>query len=415
MENQANKSPKNNKSRDYYEYTEYDIHTERDIHMHERDIHIHETDIHNQDIFYGIDLEPQYRSMTMMKPNQVHTNHDMMKLSTQFKEEKKGTKDHQMGTSNRTYEDISQELYDTFTSYEKPTNPITVFNKPRYVGPSYFICNLLLDEIISHVNTQLTAVHEITYSFVPEKCMWNVVYLRGAVRCEFEIFVYQDNDSFAVNANRLSGDGMAFHTVFRSLKGALCSTETSPSSTATDPEEFYMPLPPTKSLLQDETLEALRPIIAMAKCGMADSRTESAKILCDLSFQRDLHPLMSESGCVKALIGLIKEDYQYCNQHALCALANLSSSLCCREQLVEDRTFLSDLLELTRDGSYSCAEMRRECARMLANLSEAQATSIIDAVGVDQASNWVRTVDTMRDDRLRLHAERAKKFLQPCI
>jgi len=227
--------------------------------------------------------------------------------------------------------------------------------------------------------------------------------------------LYKDSEAFMVHANRLSGDGMAFNNVFSSLKHALKATPASPPSPASDPDGWYMPLPPMEPLLQDEALEALRPIIAMAKCSMMDSRTESAKILCDLSSQMDLHPLMSDSGCVVALVGLINEDYQYCNQHALCALANLSASLCCREQLVADSAFLTDLLELTRDGSYSCTEMRRECARMLANLSEGQAPTIVDAVGVDQASSWMRSVETMRDDRLRLHAERAKKFLQPCI
>jgi hypothetical protein len=89
-------------------------------------------------------------------------------------------------------------------------------------------------------------------------------------------------------------------------------------------------LPSTDELQPDEAKEAFASILSMAKSSHLESKIEAAKILCDLSYQQDFHYLLCEAQCVEILIEFMQIDYEYCNQHAVCALANLSSSRTCQ-------------------------------------------------------------------------------------
>jgi hypothetical protein len=55
--------------------------------------------------------------------------------------------------------------------------------------------------------------------------------------------------------------------------------------------------------------------------------------------------------------------------------------------------------------------MSRESARILANLSSRMAARVVDVLGSLAVSNWISSVDSLKDERLRLHASRAKEFL----
>ena len=64
--------------------------------------------------------------------------------------------------------------------------------------------------------------------------------------------------------------------------------------------------------------------------------------------------------------------------------------------------------------------MRRECARMLANLTcsggnEAGALQVVNSAGVDCVESWMRGIDDLKDERLKLHADRARHSLSKCI
>ncbi len=69
------------------------------------------------------------------------------------------------------------------------------------------------------------------------------------------------------------------------------------------------------------------------------------------------------------------------------------------------------------DGPYHTAEMRRECARTFANLCSGASNGrkIISTIGVDSASSWISSVDNLRDERLKLHARRAKMQMEACM
>lgn len=93
----------------------------------------------------------------------------------------------------------------------------------------------------------------------------------------------------------------------------------------------------------DEAREALKSILSMAKSNHLESKIEAAKILCDLSYQQDLHHLLCETNCVEILIEFMQIDHEYCNQHAICALANLSSSRTCQVCLFFFPSFFSQI------------------------------------------------------------------------
>lgn len=77
-----------------------------------------------------------------------------------------------------------------------------------------------------------------------------------------------------------------------------------------------------------------------------------------------------------------------------------------------DAGVLPALLTLATDGPYNTAEVSRESARILANLSSRMAARVIEVLGPRVAKNWMATVDCLVDERLKLHACRAKGYLQ---
>jgi hypothetical protein len=93
-----------------------------------------------------------------------------------------------------------------------------------------------------------------------------------------------------------------------------------------------IPLPAAEQLPLDEAINALKPILAMATSPHLDSRVEAVKMICDLSSQMDLQSSLCAAGGIEILMELMTIDYGYCNQYAMCALANLSSSRSCQVQ-----------------------------------------------------------------------------------
>jgi hypothetical protein len=219
---------------------------------------------------------------------------------------------------------------------------------------------------------------------------------------------------------------MIFRSVFGDLKKVLMSMSSSRDATpprlSTDFYSMTMPLNslddmllPSRQLTDQDTSDALKPIVDMARSTQVDAKIEAARIMCDVSMRPEMHRVMCDTGCVAALVDLMIVEHEWCNQHAICALANVSISRPCQDVLVGTPAFFPALLRLVRDGPHSSVEMRRECARMLANLCAGFGPRIVNAVGFDMAATWMDSVKSIRDDRLKLHAERAKAFLMPAL
>ncbi len=208
----------------------------------------------------------------------------------------------------------------------------------------------------------------------------------------------------------LQGDCAAFRTVWTRIKAQL---NNEPPTEPRDSLESHSPLPSVELLTADVAVEALLPILHMAKSGLLEPQLEAARLFCDLSLHDAMQQHMCDSGCVQALVENLLPCVicEWTRQHAVFALANLSEAQGCQEAMI-DAGILPVILNLVKDGNYKTIEMRRECARILANLSARLASRIVSVVGPRTLSLWLEKVDLFRDERLRLHAIRAKESLK---
>jgi hypothetical protein len=305
---------------------------------------------------------------------------------------------------------------------DKNNGPVQVPVKPFYIAKTNFLCFLSIVDIISKVEKRLNSILEVSYQFMHNECMWDAVYLRGSSHCKFQIHVFkEDSKSFIIEGNRLSGDGFPFRRIYDDLKADFssnfeCQCETRDVFGMGMGFTSGVSVPSSEPLSDTEASAAIKPIIDMAKSGMIDSQIEASAILCDLSAQEDMQQFMCEGGCVKVLTDLLcKEgEFQNSNFHAICALANLSSSVSCQELLASTPAFLTTLLRLSADGPYYSAEVRRESARILANICERHSVKVLNSVDNGNIRSWMNGVEEIKDERLRTHASRAKFSLNSC-
>ena len=173
------------------------------------------------------------------------------------------------------------------------------------------------------------------------------------------------------------------------------------------------PLPATDLLTDEEAIEALQRVLSLATSGMLDSRLEAARIFCDLSLHDAMQQPMCDSGCIRVLTQTLItcEMCDLTRYHGMFALANLSEAQGCQEAMIE-AGILPTLLHYAKDGPYHTAETRREAARVLANLSARHAPKVLAAVDPRALCTWLDKVDSFHDERLKLHAERAREALK---
>ena len=193
---------------------------------------------------------------------------------------------------------------------------------------------------------------------------------------------------------------------------ALMNNEPVPEPRPFETCDLATPFPAVELMKDEEAVEALKPILQMAKCGLLEPQLEAARIFCDLSLHDAMQHHMCDSGCIQALVEnlLICDICEWTKQHAVLALANLSETQSCQEAMI-DAGILPTLLQLVKDGPYNTAEMRREAARILANLSARLASRVVAVIGARTLSTWLEKVEFLSDERLRLHASRAKESL----
>jgi hypothetical protein len=210
----------------------------------------------------------------------------------------------------------------------------------------------------------------------------------------------------------VQGDCTAFRTVWSHVKAQM-NNEPAVEPRAFDAFGLSAPLPATDLLTDEEAVEALQRVLNLATSGLLESRLEAARIFCDLSLHDAMQQPMCDSGCVRVLAqSLITCDMcDLTRYHGMFALANLSEAQGCQEAMIE-AGILPTLLHYVKDGPYNTAETRREAARILANLSARHASNVLSAVCPRMLCTWLEKVDSFRDERLKLHAERARESLK---
>jgi hypothetical protein len=293
---------------------------------------------------------------------------------------------------------------------------ISVPVEPFYVAPS---TNFVIDKIDinvfkAQVEMELDKRTGVSYSFFPAKCRWEGVYLAGSMRCKFEINVYRRPcGGLIVEGNRLSGESMAFVDIYRALRESFVDCEKiSPFP--------LLPNPGFRETSPSDIDNSIDAVLSMADSGICEAQLGASQIFCDIfSLPETANHTKKLAECLDALVKLSNVEYEFCNQHAICALAELSTSRTCQEVLLRNKKFMKTLLANSSDGNYNTIEMRRECARMLANISccgdESHAQQIVKGTGVNNVEAWLQSVDDLKDERLRMHADRARESLSRCI
>lgn len=199
------------------------------------------------------------------------------------------------------------------------------------------------------------------------------------------------------------------------------------------------------STLSPSLAPALAPLLDMASGDCYKARLEGVRGLAKLSASEDNRVVLKEADAISVLVGLVKNTRTrlepVLKQAAVIALSNLSESASCQNPLVEAGVVSSLLLlaeerpgmkvlagGVGRAGFYSSTapsssssslasastttylemETRRESARTLANLSEDHASMMVREVGREGIKQFLRSVDGMGDERLKMHARRFK-------
>ena len=273
------------------------------------------------------------------------------------------------------------------------------------------------------------------------------MYLRGSSQCKLVVSIYDTGSSFIVENNRLSGDAEGFRSVYKQLKRELSTDENNGyngnsnfnmasgsgiyhvlndqpkillySESFTDDSSPILAF--TDILSDSESYDLLQPLVRMAQESTIDAKIEASRIMCDLSQNENMQQALCESGCLQALISLtIVSAPEVAKQHAILALAHLPVSLSCQEALI-DAGILPAILALISDTSataeevYHTREIKREGARILANLSARFSTRVVAVVGHRIVQGWIDTVHGIKDERLKLHSERARDSLSTAI
>jgi hypothetical protein len=296
----------------------------------------------------------------------------------------------------------------------KSSRPIVVPDEPFYVAPStHFVLSKDLADVQAAVEEELIKQDGASFEFFASKCRWEGVYLVGSARCKFEISVYKRKEGvYVIEGNRLSGDGFAFASIYKSIRDLFVPLPVVTVERKLNSPNFVRPSDP------NTVRNCVNNVVRMANCGVYESQLSAAQIFCNISSDVSKHDLIVECGGISALLLLLQVEFESCNQHAVCALANLSSSSSCQEILMSDENFLRTLFSLCSEANsnYNNIEMRRECARLLANLAggETGAQQVVENAGVANVVSWLESVDGLKDHKLRMHAVRAKVSLAAC-
>eukprot|EP01041_Mallomonas_annulata_P013653 gene13653-29013_t len=268
-----------------------------------------------------------------------------------------------------------------------------------------------IEEVVQRIESVVQARVEISYEFVKEECMWNIAYLRGSSSYKSQIHIYQDNVGFIVEVHRLSGDAFPFHALFNEVKDAVTNA---PPSCGQESFMNIFPLPEIIPISDEETIQALQPIVDMAYDRFMEPKVEAAKVLCDLSQHEGMHQALLAAKCIEAMVHLVSSGVEGAAQHAVLALANISASQSCQETII-NAGVLPNLLALITNRPYHSAVMGREGARLLANLSDRLAARVIVALGEKEIKSWMNSVDSLDDTFLKQQALRARGYLSSFI
>jgi len=338
--------------------------------------------------------------------------------------------------------DIKLDL-DGISFIDDSCSPVCVPQPPMIVLSTSFTCKKSADEIVASINNVFTEIN-VSYEFSPTIAEYNAVfvkgkfhwlrkyipnvfsnvfsdfpyffdYLLGATYTKLQFHIYNEDcncdcdssepHTYIVEAQRMSGDGFAFNSIFGEVRSALCGaiceapcpSSSEPTSVLTSARSSrsaslsncssYSSSPSASNCMMDPLTEDeknlfVEPIVKMTdSTASMESQLEGCRLLCDMIVSNvNFHQQLCECGCVDVLMRLTRSDSFLTCQHAVIALTALSkcevclkgiwSNICAESGDPDHKGFLEFLCSQFVDGPYYSEAKRRQSAELLTNMLE---------------------------------------------
>jgi hypothetical protein len=215
----------------------------------------------------------------------------------------------------------------------------------------------------------------------------------------------------------LQGDGFSFRNIFEQVKSQLSCPSDDARRYNDISSAIHVPVPvyceDGLSADQDSVSpDCFENIFRMAKESTMEAQLEASRMLCDLTADTaGMQQAVVDNGGLSVLRDLIENSISdWAKQHAMFALANLSDAKVFESAIIKEG-LLPLLLRHATDGPYNTAEMRRSAVHILATLCDGYSAEVTRALGKAFLHNWMNSVDTIHDEKLKLHACRARTLL----
>lgn len=299
--------------------------------------------------------------------------------------------------------------------------------KPIYLMPTHVHCSLRLQSIYDIISNFFINHPEINYHFDPVTYKWSAMFVKGCKSLHFDIQIYLDepNPQYIVEMSRRKGDCPLFYPIFYELKSSLTSA---PSSSSYARGDSHM-APSVRNSIKardgdnseeiDETKTCLQNLLDILNSPYVDSQEEVMKQLCQMSSNAECVQQLHKLNIFEALktyicsnISLegkskIDCDEIYNKQWALLTLCNFSESLAYQSD-ISTSGIIPYLMNMCSDGEYHSYDGRCASARILANVTSQNSAILSKEIDPTILRSWVQSVDTIQNQKIRIHAERAK-------
>lgn len=282
--------------------------------------------------------------------------------------------------------------------------------KPWYVLPTNFICEKALEEIITCVNSCLTA--RVDYEFVRHECAFKGFFLSFSKYCDFHIRIYQNGGAgFIVEVQKMDrqSDSMIFTFIFDMIKAALTATGNFDASKFTDRDHED-----TEMVLDDgfqpNVPQELQLASELAGSSADDSKIEASRILTAFAADPQYHDHMVAA--ILTLIRLVTSSCHLARLFSMTALAALSEHAGCLEAIRDSNIYIL-LLSYGVDGPYYTAKMRRSAMCVLLNLAKIFCTDILAKVGKTVLQDRCNSVKTLKDERMKNLCSEVSRIFVP--
>jgi hypothetical protein len=286
---------------------------------------------------------------------------------------------------------------------------------PDILMSTHFHTNIPLEIIYAQIEKLLKESNGVSYEFAESLSQWTVVYLNGSVHSKFQITVYDGKlHDFVVEGNRLMGDSFSFRSVYAQIKHALSNSVQSNEEHDSFCTAFPLPVP-SCSIDEAESNIGVDCILRMARECTVEAHCAAAKVLCDLSLDDCFQQTLVEKGGLGVLKELVQNSAcEWSRQHAIIAVSNLSDARLFQKDIIKEG-YLPVLLSLAVDGPYHTAELRRCAVHILANICHDHTSEVVAAIGHKDVCCCMNLIDSLADDKLKVHAARAKESLSGVV